>query len=93
MIYCGNLVITNLSFLSDCTTLEHLALDECYNLSDISALIELINLKTISLLGCNKVNDVSALANMDNLETLNIERSGVDSTICLGHLTKVVITS
>jgi len=93
IVLAGNLVITNLSFMSCCTTLEHLTLDECYNLSDITALEKLINLKTISLLGCDKVNDISALANMDDLETLNVERSGVDSTICLGHLTKVVITS
>jgi len=93
IVLAGNLIITNLSFLADCTTLEHLTLDECYNLCDISVLEKLINLKTISLLGCAQLNDIGMLVSMDNLETLDIRRTSIDSTMCLNHLTKLVIKS
>jgi len=78
IILTGNLIITNLSFLVECTTLEYLTLDNCYNLYDLSGLEKLTNLKKLSLPRCKKLKDLSVLKNMKNLESLNTSRSLAD---------------
>ena len=70
----GNSWIVNLLFLSECTSLSVLILNECKSLSGLSGLVECSNITVLSLKGCSSLRTLFGVEKLRNLEKLNITR-------------------
>ena len=79
--------ISNLSPLSNLTTLTHLSLTS-NSISDISVLSNLTNLTGLDL-GGNSVLDISALSNLTNLTLLYLWENSISDISALSNLTNL----
>ncbi|KAH8607555.1 putative leucine rich repeat protein (LRRP) [Trypanosoma vivax] len=83
--------ITDVSPLSELSSLRTLDLSHCTGITDVSPLSKLSSLRTFDLSHCTGITDVSPLSTLSGLEVLNLSgctgvASGVDSLCSLRML-------
>lgn len=73
--------LEDISFCSELSSLEAMALLGCPKLKSISALTDLPKLEMLSVSGCDSIKDYTSLLSLRSLATLMCDVSRIDSTI------------